>query len=482
MPKEINTDWLNSNVGVLNAIRKEASLDYTRRIPEATQANLQDTLKQLLNYRPAWNEFHDALINRIGAVWVRKQSWNNPLSIFKRGLLEYGDTIEEIQVGLVTSRVYDPDGDYLEKDIFGKYDIDTQANFHKVNRQEFYPITVNEDLLKRAFLQEQGGLQSYIAGILGAPSTSDQWDEFLLMTSLFREYDANGGFFKMKIDPVSVLTSGEAEARFALRRIRAAASTLSFLSTHYNAAGMPVSAQPSELVLFCTPEFKAAIDVEGLAPIFHLDKAETISRIIEVPAEHFGIADCEAVLTTEDFFVVADQVFDTTSQFNPVSRSTNYFLHRWEVISASRFAPAIMFSTTTETVIEQAATPVSSVSDITIQDAAGTTVTGALERGERYSVFANAVTTPAGGENDAVVFAVDGNLSNRTYMTPTGVLYVGADEAATTVNVSATATWLDPEDTRAERKTKSVSRALTGDVIEVWPVPVPVEPDPEPAP
>ncbi|WP_206920558.1 hypothetical protein, partial [Alicyclobacillus suci] len=85
----------------------------------ATQANLRDTLNSLTQYRPMWNQFVDALVNRIGSVVARNISWTNPLQEFKRGMLNYGDTIEEIQVGLLKAHIYDPDRDYMEKAIFG---------------------------------------------------------------------------------------------------------------------------------------------------------------------------------------------------------------------------------------------------------------------------------------------------------------------------------------------------------------------------
>ena len=90
-----------NNVRIFDAIRYDASPDYQRRIPEATQAGLDAVVKNLTEYRPAYNEFENALVNRIGMVVGRSKSWTNPLSEFKKGLLTFGDTIEEYQVGLL---------------------------------------------------------------------------------------------------------------------------------------------------------------------------------------------------------------------------------------------------------------------------------------------------------------------------------------------------------------------------------------------
>ena len=90
-----------SQADILNTIKYDASLSYQQRIPDATKANIQDVMRNLQSYRPHFNEFIDAMVNRIGLVWARNTSWTNPLAEFKRGMLEFGDTIDEIVVGLL---------------------------------------------------------------------------------------------------------------------------------------------------------------------------------------------------------------------------------------------------------------------------------------------------------------------------------------------------------------------------------------------
>src|SRR5690349_838319 len=96
-----------SNEITLDRIRKGMSPDYQSRIPEATKAGVQATMKALMGYRPARNQFIDALVNRIGLTYAQSVSWSNPLAEFKRGMLGFGDTIEEIQLGLIKAKTYD---------------------------------------------------------------------------------------------------------------------------------------------------------------------------------------------------------------------------------------------------------------------------------------------------------------------------------------------------------------------------------------
>lgn len=448
-----------SNENILNAIRKNASPEYQSRIPETTKASVQNSLQNLTDYRPAWNEFVDSLINRIGLVLVKNSIWTNPLAKFKRGMLQFGDTIEEINVGLIRSKTYNADRQYLERDIFGQYPPEVQSSYHKVNRQEYYPITVNEPLLQRAFL-DNSGLQSFVTSVMSAPTISDQWDEFLLTTSLFNEYYNADGFFKVQVGAVDSSDSGGTEAKALIRRIREFAGNLQFLSTHYNASGMPIAVQPEELELFITPEALAAIDVEALAGAFNVQKMDMIGKITIIPKEHFNIPGAQAILTTRDFFVIADSRIETASVWNPVALSNNMFLHHWEVISASRFVPAVLFTTEASDVINLDASPVTGVSTMTVTDSSGATVPS-VERGSMYQITGTAITE---GENDALRLTLAGAESTRTYLTQAGVLHVSPDEDGTSFVITGLA--VDDNSFVA-----TVTVAVVGDKLQLWPEP-----------
>jgi len=450
-----------NNVDIFNAIRKNATIDYQRRVPKATQADVQDVIHNLLNYRPNLNEFIEALVNRIGMEIVKDVLWNNPLSKFKRGMLEWGDTIEEVNIGLVKANRYDPDRQYLEMEIFGRETPDVQSSFHQVNRQDFYKLSVAEPLLKRAFLSDYG-LSNFVSKLMATPTTSDNWDEFLLMTSLFKEYYEAGGFFKVNVPDVAAITSDADDAKSLLRAVRQMGDTLMFPSTHYNASGMPVAAAKEDLELFTTPEAKAAMDVNALAAAFNVSYAEVDSRITVIPKENFGIEGAQAILSTREFFVVADQRLDTTSQPNPVGLHTNYFLHHWQVISASRFVPAILFTTEESTVIHIDDTPVTGVTVTGYTDGNGNAVTE-LKRGDKYQIVATADTE---GVNNAVRYELDGAYSPRTYITQTGVLYVSVDEEATSIVVNVYAV-----DTPIPQLMATFTENVVGDIAEIWPTP-----------
>lgn len=428
----------NSNEAILDAIRNGASSEYVRRIPNATEAGISETLEQLTRYRPLWNEFVDALVNRIGTVVVRNMSWSNPLAMFKRGMLYYGNTIEEIQVGLLDAHIYDPDREYMERDLFGTERPWVESNFHTVNRQEFYKITVNDTMLRRAFL-EDGGLNQFISALMTSPQTSDEVAEFELTTRLISEYEAIDGFYHVNVPDVSALTSTEADAKAALRKLRGMAGNLQFPSTRYNAAHMPSFARPDELILITSPEFQAAIDVEALAGAFNIDRANLTGKIVTIPKSHFGVGGMQAILTVPDFFVIADSVLENTSQYNPAALQTNYFLHHHEVISASRFVPAVAFWTGADDEVIVVSGTIDSVSPITADD--GGSAVASIARGGIAAYAASGVGNAA---DKSVVWSVDGAESAKTYISNYGVLHVGIDETAASITVIATSAWVNP--------------------------------------
>lgn len=333
-----------SNVAVLNGIRSNASTEYFNRVPEATRANISEVLNALTNNPPLWNEFEGALINRIGTVIARNYSWTNPLKEFKRGMLEYGDTIEEYSIGLLKSHTYNPSLEFTGKEIWKQEKPEAKSLFHRIDRQEYYKVTVNQDLLRRAFLSDNG-LSEYVGQLMKAPAESDEWDEFLLMCSLFPEYESRGGYWHVKVPDIQSSTATEADAKAVLKAVRRYTGELKFRRPCYNAAGMPVGADISDLILFTTPAALANISVEALASAFQLDQIQVQSRIVQIPEGEFRIPGAQAILTTKDFFVVADTLLANTSIYNPAGLYNNYFLHHHEIISCSLFAPAILFWT-----------------------------------------------------------------------------------------------------------------------------------------
>lgn len=439
-----------TNADILNAIRVDSSELYAQRIPAADQGDITATVQALWEFKPQMNEFLDALVNRIGDVVFKSKTWSNPLAPFKRGMMRYGDTIEEIGTTLLEAQRQDSDKCY--EDVFKCTPPEIVSNFHYVNRQDRYDLTITEPWLRRAFLSDYG-LQDLVGRIMQTPYTSDYWDEYLIMKNLFKEYDKVDGFYKVQVpDPAGATTADERrENSLAItEQVRALAGRMKFLSARYNSAGIPTWTAPSDLVLFCTPEFTAMLDVNVLAFAFNASAADLNVRVVEI--DDFGIDGAVAILADRDFFMCADTLISFDSIRNPKALSWNYFLHHWGLYSVSRFVNAVLFTTESQEAITVPTITVTSSTVAIAQLRDGTTPEFA-EKGGKLRLTATvagtvAPETPGYEVPQGVVWSITGTsgkpLSQGTFVTAEGVLHVDPREQNTWVEVTATTTYLDP--------------------------------------
>ena len=287
---------------------------------------------------------------------------------------------------------------------------------------------------------------------------SDEYDEYLIMKQLIAFYEQNWGFFK---DQISAIVD-ETTAKAFLKKARAYAGKLQFPSTLYNSGqieDVPIFVKPDELVLFITPDVQASIDVDALAVLFNVDRAEVSYRTVII--DEFPIPNAQALLTTEDFFMCKDTEYETTSAYNPKTLGQNYFLHHWGIYSVSPFVPAILFTTDASTTVPTVTQAVTGI-EMAIKDAAGSDIRE-LAAGKNAYIELNLTGTvdPAGYfdvQPDSAMFEVsvvsDGAAVNspRTRVSSDNVPngFMGVLHLAKTlpegavVTVNATATYVNP--------------------------------------
>lgn len=449
------------NAKLMDYIRDRQGSDYAQRVPAATQASVRTAFERMWENDVTRNQFVSALVNLIGLQIVRGVIWKNVLAPFKRGLLTYGDTIEEIMVGLREAYEYDQNRDALEQAIFGSEPNEVQSRFHKINRENYYKLTIKEDTLKRAFYNE-GGLSKFVAELMSSMYTSDQWDEFLLMSKLFSIYENEDGFYKVNVPDMTDLTSSDSTpAKTFIKTVRAMMDTLPFVSRDYNAAHMPAAVDPSKLLLITTPEAKANMDVEALAAAFNISMSEISARIIVLPARYIGIKGFQALLTTSDFFVVCDTKLETRTVQNPVGLITNYFLHHWQVISASAFVPAVLFTSEPVDAISYTNPAISGLNPITFADLDGNATTTVV-RGSAVRLASSVTfntTADTSNLNSGIMWEVEGATSEYTRVTQAGWLFAGYNEQSASLIVRATSS----EDTDFSEET---TITVTGTLVQ----------------
>lgn len=437
-----------TNTTIINSIYLSATNDFQQRIPDPTQHDIAQTINALLapennNYL---NQFVDALINRIGFSYVHHMRFDNPLKEFKGAKLTYGTTIQETALPWIKAHSYDNAAETLLK----KYDQKAETVYHVQNRQDMYPITINRADLRRAFTSEYG-LNDFVVAQMETPRNSDEYDEFQIMKELIAFYDKNLGFYKVNL---TAAPNDETTGKEFLRKVKTIAGKLKFPSTIYNSVAItdiPVFVKKSELLLFVTPEVSAALDVETLALLFNIDKAEIPCRVVEL--DTFPVNSGVALLTTADFFRCHDTEYTISSFYNPERLDYNYYLHHWGDYSVSPFVPAVLFTTEAGTGID---TVTMTPTGITVTPSTATVNPGDIL--QLNFALTGTVSDPTSGvelKPKAVLTEVTGQTDKRlTRVDKYGKLHVSTKEKSSNIiTVACTSTYINPSGETTELTT-----------------------------
>lgn len=436
----------NSSVDILNAIRNNATNNYRDYVPYATPdaESIREIGTIIMDYPALQNEFLNALVNRIGLVLITSKMYSNPLAVFKRGTMEFGETIEEIFVELAKPFQFDPA--VAESEIFKREIPDVRSAFHVMNYQKFYKETIQNEQLRQAFLSWEG-ITDLISKIVDAMYAGAAYDEFLAMKYLLAKMILNGRLY-----PVAIPQPVAANASTIVTQIKDVSNRWEFMSTSYNIAGVHTHVAKDDQYLIINSNFDAVMDVSVLAAAFHMEKAEFMGHRILV--DSFGSLDTDrldvlfkddptytkltdaqltaldavpAVLVDKKWFMIVDNMYKFTEQYNGEGLYWNYWYHTWKTFSVSPFANSAVLVYGTPAVSSIVISPATAVIS------AGQSLT--LSAVVTTAYFApKAVTWTATDSNDD---PIDGVTINGA-----GILTVGPDvDANTEITVTATSVY-----------------------------------------
>ena len=362
MPKRIAVSTLNaSTMDILNVIRQNASYEYQQNVPEVTKASDIPRVGEVIYGTPAFaNQFINALVNRIAIVRMQSATFNNPYSVLKKGYIEFGETVENIFVSIAKGVDFDPEKGKSRE--FKRTFPDVRSAFHTMNWRVMYPVTIQDEDLKQAFLSLEG-VQNLIAKIVDAVYTGAEYDEFLLFKYLMIKAISHG---KMKPESIGDGTDLK-ESAVAFRGI---SNLLPFISSDYSEAGVKTNTPKDRQIIFMDAKFNAQYDVNVLASAFNMDKAEFMGRLFlidnwtsfdnerfdvirensdgieEVTAEELALlTNVKAVIVDENWFQIYDNNNKFTEKYVASGMYWNYFYHTWKTVSSSPFANAVVFVT-----------------------------------------------------------------------------------------------------------------------------------------
>ncbi|UVY48968.1 MAG: hypothetical protein [Bacteriophage sp.] len=437
MPTIPKTQTLNaSSVDILNAIRNSASTNYRDFVPKAS--NTAESIRRIgeiiMQYAPLQNEFLNALVNRIARVIITSKMYSNPLSMFKKGLIDFGETIEEIFVNIANPHQYDVEES--ENKVFAREIPDVRAAFHALNYKKFYKQTIQNKDLNQAFLSWDG-ITDLISKIVNAMYTAANYDEFVTTKYMLAKAILDGR--------LSAITVDANDAKGAVTKIKGVSNALTFMSNNYNAAGVQTFTDKDDQYLLVNSQFDSEIDVEVLASAFNMSKAEFMGHRILI--DGFGTLDVArlnalfkddpnyeeisqatltalnaipAVLVDKNFFMIFDNMYEFTENYNGQGLYWNYFYHTWKTFSMSPFANAVVFVPAVPSVTSVTVSP----TEITCKKGQSVQLSVSVET-ENYAPK----TVNWKSNTDGVTVDINGHVTVATSVT------------ATTAKITATSTY-----------------------------------------
>lgn len=397
----------------------------TERIPVATQANLADIGKYILQDTRLANEFVGTLVNRIAKVIITSRLFENPLASFKKGTMKYGDIVEEIFVNIAKAHDFDPA--VAENEVYKRVIPDIGVAFHQRNSELFYKVTIQEEQLARAF-DSEGGMRTLIAGIVDSLYFGANLDEFVQIKNIF-------AVMGNKVSQIVTDAPTADNSKNILTNIRAASNYLRFASSNYNEVGVTNYTPIDRQILLVRADVDAILDVNALATLFQLDVGDIKTRKVMVDDFGEGNDDVYAAIVDDEFLQVIPLLDKFTENYNGQGLCWQYFYHVWRCYSASPFANAIFFTTRTKV----------PATGVALVPASGTYPKGS-------NIQFTSTVTPSTASSTNVKITATG-LDHDSYMTVTGFLHIGAHQEG---NITITATAInDPTVTQSYTWTAS---------------------------
>ena len=425
----------------LNAIREISSEIYHRYVPIIdSTTDIGKFAEPILSVPEVYNEFCNALVNRIVYTQFEIKSFRNPFVVLEGDRIPLGYAGQEIYVNPAKGRQYNAN-DFAG--LLVKYEADVKVQYQAINSDLQYPVTFSRQQLKKAFTS-WGDLEGFIYGLSNSLYNGAYIDEFKNTKNIIAgAYKDN----KAVIQTVSAV-SDEATAKAFVEKARELYLNFQLPSSDYNAwakcggEGRPVVTwtNPEDIVMIVRNSVRAKLDVNVLAEAFNMDKATLLGNILTV--DNFDVYDDEGtkvydgsaivgMIADKSWFRIKRQDMFMDSFYNANNRSIQYYLNLIKIYNFSLFANGVIFATSTPSV------PIQSM-----KFAEGTAVSVDKDDTKAVTVlttpaWANASITYTSGSTSKFTVAADSNNNKRAIITG-----VGSGTATLTATDGTTSTTL----------------------------------------
>ena len=413
----------------LNAIREISSTIYHEYVPIIDDStDISAFAEPILNFPVVYNEFCDILVNKLVYSQFESMTFENPLRVLDGDRIPLGYAGEHVMVNPAKGRGFNVN-DFAG--LLVKYEADVKVEYHAINSDLQYCVTVSRQQLKKA-MTSWDNLAEFITSLSNSLYNGAYIDMFRFTKNIITgAYKENRGV----IETVTAI-SDEATAKAFVERARELYLNFQLPSTQYNAwaknggSGKPITTwtRPEDIVLVIKNSLRAKLDVDVLASAFNIDRTTLLGNIITV--DSFDAYDDDGNLVYDGSAIVGG-IFDKAwfkiktqdmfmeNFYNANNRTMQYYLNVIRMYNMSLFANGVIFAT---------AQPVIPSSSVAFVDSSAAVGVG-------DDITLKVKTTPA-----TATSALTYTSSNTSYATVVGdgkqVVVTGVGAGTATITVS----------------------------------------------
>ena len=279
------------------------------------------------SYEPTTITELGGMIGKIAYSVIRENTANDPLAVFDKMPVNKGDTIEQAVVQMAESLSYDEDGDdALKREDSLKFAV---KYFKGWTRKKFKKTVDIPEI--RKVLSKDIDVSDVTSKIVSSMTEGDKHEKYLNVRDLLtwgrQSADGGTGAVLVRAETVNFdATNSTIDYKGVLVALKNAVSGMKFVNTSFNSISLKRRTRPEDIYILMPYQLKNKLDVEELAGVFNLDKAELKERIIETDS---GIEGGSYYIYVVDKHAVLDftRLYEMVDEKNADGLFWNYYLH-----------------------------------------------------------------------------------------------------------------------------------------------------------
>ncbi len=428
----------------LNSIRETSIQNntlYHRYVPEILPtSDIGSFASPILDNPNVMNEFMNVLVQRIVYTQVDIKLFNNPLRVLEGDRIPLGSIGQEIFINPAKGRKFNVD-DFAG--LLAKYEADVKVQYHHLNSDLQYCVTITRAKLKDAFVS-WSTLENFIDGLTQSLYNGAYIDQYNMTKGLVSSAYASN---KVRVEVISNPNT-EALAKEFITKARTMFLNMQTPTPNFNAwrqvggygHDILTWSNREDIVFLVRNDIGAYMDVNILAQTFNIDRSVLLGNIIYVNDFNeydnegkliFDGSNIVGMIADKSWFRIKEQETTMDEFYNANNRTWQYYLNVVRMYSYSLFANAVVFATAlpnvpvTEMSFEETApkvtvgnkillklatTPAETTSEITFTS--GTTANATVRKVDNKTVEVTGVKA-----GTSVITATSGNVTGTVTVT-----------------------------------------------------------------